>query len=206
MVRRCPSPDCPPTGRAVGVRHQRAAGAGVWVWGPITAPLACMPCGGCAPRGWWGGRPRGGWPATVVRGVRCQALSLPLPPVLWSGQPGFRDPCVPGAVGAGVGTQHRPHSVRPCGPALLAVGVAEGRPRGGGAFQHCEGRLRSGAVPPPTARPLGGLLGSATHVLWARVCGCWGPTLSPWPACPVGAACHGGGGGVVPGGAGLPPL
>ena len=77
-----------------------------------------------------GGRPRGGWPATVVRGAWCRALSLPRPPVLGSGQPGFRVPCVPGAVGAGVGTQHRPHSVRPCGLALLAVGVAEGRPRG----------------------------------------------------------------------------
>ena len=51
-------------------------------------------------------------------------------------------PGVPVAVGPGVGTQHRPHSVRPCGPALLAVGVAEGRPRGG-AFHYCEGRLRS---------------------------------------------------------------
>ena len=70
-------------------------------------------------------------PSTIVRGVWCQALSLSRPPVLWSVQPGFRDPCVPGAVGAGVGTQHRPHSVRPCGPALLAVGVAEGRPQGG---------------------------------------------------------------------------
>ena len=40
-------------------------------------------------------------------------------------------PCVPGAVGAGVGTEHRFHSVRPCGLALLAVGVAEGRFRGG---------------------------------------------------------------------------
>ena len=71
---------------------------------------------------------------------------------------------------------------------------------GGGAFHHCEGRLRSGAVPPPTARPLGGLSGSATHVLWARVCGCWGPTLSPWPACPVGAACCGPGLAPSPGG------
>ena len=66
-----------------------------------------------------------------MRGAWCQALSLPRPPVLWSGQPGFRDPRVPGVVDAGVWTQHRPHSVRPCGPALLAVGVAEGRPRGG---------------------------------------------------------------------------
>ena len=71
---------------------------------------------------------------------------------------------------------------------------------GGGAFHHCEGRLRSGAVPPRTARPLGGLLGSATHVLWARVCRCGGQTLSPWPACPVGAACHGGCRGPSPGG------
>ena len=78
-----------------------------------------------------GGRPRGGLPATVVRGVWCQALSLPRPPVLWSGQPGYRDPSVPGAVGAGVGTKHQPHSVRSCGPALFAVGVAEGRTRGG---------------------------------------------------------------------------
>ena len=151
------------------------------------------------PRGWWGAVPRGGWPAIVVRGVWCQALSLPRPPVLWGGQPGFRDPCVPGAVGAGMGNQQRPHSVRPCGPALLAVGVAEGRSRGD-AFQRCEGRLRSGALPPQTARPLGGLLGSATHVLWARVCGCGGPTLPTWPACPVGAAGRGGGGGPCPGG------
>ena len=155
---------------------------------------------GAACCGGGGGPSPGGWPATVVRSVWCQALSLPRPPILWSGQPGFRDPCVPGAVGAGVRTQHRSHNVRPCGPELLAVGVAEGRPPGGGAFYHCEGRLRSGAVPTPTARPLGGLLGSATHVPWARVCGCGGPTLSPWPACPVGAACRGGGRGPAPGG------
>ena len=166
-----------------------AVGAGVRVWGPGAVPLACMPCGGRAPRGWWGpspgawpatvergvwfqalslprspalwagrrgppptccgrghagvgarhcplslhalwelraagvvgGRPRGGWPATVARGVWCQTVSLPQLPALCGGEPGFRDPCVPGAVGAGVGTQHRPHSVRPCGPALLAV-------------------------------------------------------------------------------------
>ena len=70
----------------------------------------------------------------------------------------------------------------------------------GGAFHRFEGRLRSGAPPPLTARPLGGPLGSATHVLWAQVFGCGGPTLSPWPPCPVGAACRGGGGGPSPGG------
>ena len=162
-------------------------------------PLGLHALWGLRAAGLVGGCPRGGRPATVVRDVWCQALSLTRPPVLWSGQPGFRDPCVPGAVGPGVGTQHGPHSVRPCGSALLAVGVAEGRPRGG-AFHHCEGHLRSGAVPPPTARPLGGLLGSATHVLWGQVCGCGGGTLSPWLACPVAAACGGGGGGPSPGG------
>ena len=66
-----------------------------------------------------------------MRGAWCQALSLPRPLVLRSVQLGFRDLRVPGAVDAGVWTQHRPHSVRPCGLALLAMGVAEGRPRGG---------------------------------------------------------------------------
>ena len=56
-VRRSLSPDCPPTGRAVGVRYPRAVGAGVWVWGPNTVPLACTPCGGCVPRGWWAAVP-----------------------------------------------------------------------------------------------------------------------------------------------------
>ena len=107
----------------------------LWAWvcgcgGPTLSPWLHAPWGLRA-AGVVGGRHRGGWPATVVRGVWCQALSLPRPPVLWSGRPGFRDPCVLGAVSAGVGTQQRPHSMRPCGPALLAAGVAEGRPRGG---------------------------------------------------------------------------
>ena len=102
-------------------------------------------------------------------------------------------------------------SVRAWGPSTGPAGCAlagrrcslwgwrKGFP-GRGAFHHCEGRLRSGAVPPPTARPLGGLSGSGTHVLWARVCGRGGPTLSPWPASPAGAACRGRGGGPSPGG------
>ena len=59
---------------------------------------------------------------------------------------------------------------------LGVMGAAVGRPRGG-AFDRCVGRLGSCAPPPPTARPLGGLSGSA---LWARACGCGGPALSPW--------------------------
>ena len=68
------------------------------------------------------------------------------------------------------------------GSPLLGLGLwgwRQGVP-GGGAFYRCEGRPGSCAPPPP--------------------CGCGGPTLSPWPACPVGAACRGGGGGPSPGG------
>ena len=115
---RVPRPVCPGCGRCGRVDPAPA---------PQRAPLRA----GVARCGAGGGASPGGVPSTVVRGAWCQALSLPRPPVLWSGQPGFRNPCVPGAVDAGVWTQHRPHSVRPCGPALLAVGVAEGRPRGG---------------------------------------------------------------------------
>ena len=153
-----------------------------------------------------GGRPQGGPPASVVRGVWCQALSLPRPPVLWSGQPGFRDPCVPGAVGAGVGTQQRPHSVPPCGPALLAVGLAEGRPRGS-AFHHCEGRLRSGAVPSPTARPLERAARVTRRVCsWGARCGHGDPAPAPQRA-PLRASVArcGGGRRASPGGC-LPPL
>ena len=114
---RVPGPVCPECGRC---------GRGDPAPAPQRAPLRAgvARCGG-------GGRASpGGVLSTVVRGAWCQALSLPRPPVLWSGQPGFRGACVPGVVGAGVGTRQRPHTVRPCGPALLAVGVAEGRPRG----------------------------------------------------------------------------
>ena len=102
------------------------------------------------------------------------------------------------------------HSTSPTACALAVRrcalwGWRKGVP-GGGAFRRCVGRLRSGAPPSPAARPLGGLSGSATHVLWSAVCGRGGPALSPWLACPVGAACRRGGRGAVPGGGDLPPL
>ena len=112
-------------GSATHALWARVCGCG----GPTLSPWpACPVAAAC--RGGGGGPSPGGVACHRCEGVWCQALSLPRPPVLWCGQPGFRDPCVPGAVGAGVRTQHRPGSVRPCGPALLAVGVAEGRPRG----------------------------------------------------------------------------
>ena len=41
-------------------------------------------------------------------------------------------------------------------------------PLGGGASCLGVGRPVSGALPPPTARPLGGLPGPTTHWLWVR--------------------------------------
>ena len=204
-VRRSASPDCPPTGRAVGVHYPRAVGAGVSVWGPNAVPLVCMPCGGCVRRGWQRAVPGGGGlpPLRGASGVRrCPSSCRP------SSGAGSRGPAT---------RVSRVRSVRTCGPITGPTACAlagrrcslwgwrKGVP-GGDAFHRCEGRLRSGAPPPPTARPLGGLLGSATHVLWARACGCGGPTLSPWPARPVGAACRGVGGGPSPGGGGVPLL
>ena len=240
-VMRSPSPDCPPNGRAVGVRDPRVVGAGVRVWGPCSVPSAGTPSGGCAPRGgsvafmcWgagWGGgacavppgcaaggvachrcegrllsgavpspaagpleraarvlRPvcpecgrcgrgdpapapqraplragvarcggggrasPGEVPSTIVRGVWGQALSLPQLLAHWAGCWGPPPTCC-GCGCVGVGAQHCPLGLHALwGP--RAAGLAGGRPRGGVACHGCEGRLVSGAVPPPAARPL----------------------------------------------------
>ena len=63
---------------------------------------------------------------------------------------------------AGVGTRHQPHIALSC--------VPWGRHEGarGGASCLGVGRPGSGALPPPTGRPLGGLPGPTTHWLWVR--------------------------------------
>ena len=151
------------------------------------------------PRGWLGAVPGGGG----------------LPP--WRGASGGRRCPSPGRPSSGAGSRgsatrvSRVRLVWVWGPSTGCTACAlagrrcalwgwrKGVPRGG-AFRHCEGPLRSDAPPSPAARPLGGLSGSATHVLWAQVCVCWDPALAPWLACPVGAACRGGGGKPSPGG------
>ena len=190
---RVPRPACPRCGRC-----GRGDSAPAPQRAPLRAGVARCGCGGRASLG--------GVPSTVVRGAWCQALSLPRPPVLWSGQPGFRVPCVPGAVGAGVGTHHRPHSVRPCGLALLADRVAELRPRGV-AFHRCEGRLVSGAVPPPAARPLERAARVPRPVCpGCGRCGRVDPAPAPQRApLRAGVARCGGGGRASPGGC-LPSL
>ena len=173
---RVPRPGCPGCGRC---------GRG----DPAPVPQRVRPCGpALLAVGVAEGRPWG-VPSTVVRGARCQALSLPWPPVLWSGRPGFRVPCVPGAVGAGVGTQHRPHNVRPCGPALLAVGVAEGRPRGG-CFPPLRGAPGVRRCPPPDRPSSGaGSQGSASRVSRVRSVLVWGSSTGPAACALAGRRC-----------------
>ena len=117
---------------------------------------------------------------------------------------GVRRSVCPGCGRCGHGDPARAPQRAPLRARVARCGGCGRASPGGGAFHRCEGRLRSGAPPPLTGRPLGGLFGSTTHVLWVRMCGCGGPALFPWPACPVGATCSGGGGGPYPGGVACP--
>ena len=150
--------------------------AGVQVRGPSTTPVTCVPFRGLRAVGLVGGGPRGGLPSTVVSGVWCQATSLPRLPVLG---------CA-GSQGAATRVSRVPFvwawgpSGGPTACALASCRCAlwrwlKGVP-GGGAFRFCEGRLSSGAPPPPTARPLGRAAGVPWPVCpgcgW---CGCGGP-------------------------------
>ena len=172
-VRRSPTPDCSPSGRA--------AKAGVGRPGSDAVPPPTA-------------RPLGGLPGPVW-GVRGRALSHLRLPALWAG---CRGRC--GA--SGVGRSPTPN----CPPSGRAAGAGVGRPG-------------SGALPPPTARPLGGLPGPVWGVrgqtlsqprlpaLWAGCrgrCGASGVGRSPDPDCsPSGRAAGAGVG--HPGSDALPP-
>ena len=91
---------------------------------------------------------------------------------------------LPGAVGVGGGPSTGPTACALVSRRCVLWGLWEGVP-GRGALRRCERRLSSSPLPPLAARPQGGLLGSATHVLWARVCGLGGPALSLPLACPA---------------------
>ena len=139
---------------------------GVRASGPVTNPTArALLRWLCALWGRHEGA-RGGASPAWVWGVRGQALSHPRLPALWAGCRG------PLHTGCGCG------GVRAWGPVLnrTARALASwlcalwGRHEGarGGASCLGVGRPGSGALPPPTASPLGGLPGPTTHWLWVR--------------------------------------
>ena len=147
-----------PTGcRCRGVRACR----------PVTNPTSrALSSWLCAPWGRHEGA-RGGAPPAWVSGVRCRALSHPRLPALWAG---CRGP-LPTGFGCG-GVRAGGPVTNPTARALASwLCALWGRHEGawGGASCLAVGRPGSGALPPPTARPLGGLPGPTTHWLWVRV-------------------------------------
>ena len=142
----------------------------------------------------------GGAPPAWVWGVRGRALSLPRLPPLWAG---CRGP-LPTGCGCG-GLRAWGPVTNPTARALACCGGGLRVP-GGGASCLGVGRPGSGALPPPTARPLCGLPGPTTHWLWVRGVRAWGPVTNPteralasW-LCALGGR-HGGarGGRLLPG-------
>ena len=109
----------------------------------------------------------GGAPPAWVWGVRGQALSHPRLPALWAG---CRGPLPTGCGCGGVrawGPVTNP-TARALSSWLSALWGRHGGARGGGASCLGVGRPESGTLPPPTARPPGGLPGPTAHWLWVR--------------------------------------
>ena len=151
----------------------------------ILARWYAIPCGLCVPRA-RSGCPSGGPRVSFFVCVRSRSRGVCSPlggvarasrvvPALGAGRAVPCGPCpsacpapVPCSVWRAWGGAVRSRFP----PTWLGVaGAAAGRPRGG-AFVRCVGRSGSCAPLPPTARPLGGLSGSAL-----RACGCGGPAL-----------------------------
>ena len=164
-----PTPDCPPSGRAAGAHYPLAVGAGGCGRGdPSPAPQRALLRAGFARCGGGMRVPGGGASCLGVGRPGSGALPLPTARPL-GGLPGPTTHWLLVWGGARVGTRQQPHSARSFELAVCAVGAGRGR-LGGGASCLGAGRLASGALPTPTARPLGGLLGPTTHWLWVR----WG--------------------------------
>ena len=128
--------------------------------------------------------PRGLWPP------RCEGRqrpgALPPPAAILLGAVGAR---CPRALGTGVRVRGQAPSPWP----VFSVFLRGGQPGFRGPRVPCEGHLRSGAPPPPTVRPLGGLSGSVIHSCCGRGCAgvgarrCplglhapWGPRSAGW--------------------------
>ena len=183
------------SGSATHVLWARVCGYG----GPaLSFWLACRP-GGCLPPGWW---------EAALGGLafhRCEGrlVSGAVPPprrlCLGAGSQGSATRVSRARLVWAWGPSTSPTACALASRRCALWGWREGVPRGG-ALRRCEGRLSSGALPPPAARPQGGLSGSATRVLWVLVCGRGGPALSLWLACPAGGCVPRGRWEAVPGG------
>ena len=177
---------------------------GVWACGPVTNPTARgLASWLCALWGRHEGA-RGGrlLPGCGASGVG-RSRTPDCPP---SGRAaGAHYPLAVGAGVGGVGTRHQPHSARSCELALPRCGGSIRVP-GEGASCLGVGPPMPGALPPPTARPLGGLPGPTTHWLWVwGGCGCGDPSPTPQRALLRAGFARCGGGTRAPGGGRLLP-
>ena len=161
-----PSPDCPPSGRAAGAHYQLAVAAGGCGRGdPSPTPQRALFRAAFARYGGGTRAPGGG---RLLPGCGASGVGRsPTPDCPPSGRAaGAHYPLAVGAGGCGRGDPS-PTPQR----ALLRAGFARCgggmRVPGGGASCLGGGRLGPGALPSPTARPLGGLLGTTTH--WFEV-------------------------------------
>ena len=161
-----PPPTARPLGGLPGPVPTGCGYGGVRAWGPVTNPTArALASWLCALSGRHESA-RGGASCLSVGRPGSGALPPPTARPL-GGLPGPTTNWLWVRGGAGVGTRHQPHSARSFELALHAVGAARGR-LGEGASCLGVGRPGSGALPPRTARPLGGLPGPTTHWLWVR--------------------------------------
>ena len=151
-------------------------------------------CGG-------GTKAPGGAPPAWVWGVRGRALTQPRLPALWAGS---RGP-LPAGCGCGGVLVWGPVT-NPTARSLACCG-GDMRVPGGGTSCLPLGRPGSGALPPPTACPLGGLPGPTTHWLWGRGAASVGTHHQPHsvPSCELALRAVGaargrpGGGRLLPG-------
>ena len=177
---------------------------GVRDWGPVTNPTArALARWLCA---LWG-RHEGARGGRLLPGCGASGVGhSPTPDCPPSGRAaGAHYPLAVGAGGCGRGDPS-PTPQR----ALLRAGFARcgggTMAPGGGASCLGVGRPGSGALPPPTAHPLGGLLGPTTHWLWVRGgCGRGDPSPAPQRAHLRAGFARCGGGMRVPGGGRLLP-
>ena len=147
---------------------------GVRAWEPVSKPTArALAC-------WWGGMRVPGGGATCLGVGRLGSNALPLPTARPLG--GLPGPTthwlwVPGGSGRGDPSPTPQRALLRAGFARCGGGT---RAPGGGASCLGVGRPGSGALPRPTARPLGRLPGPTTHWLWVRG-GCGRGDPSPTP-------------------------
>ena len=177
-VGRSPTPDCPPSGRAAGAHYPLAVGArGCGRGDPSPTPQRALSSWLCA---LWG-RHEGAWGGRLLPGCGASGVGRsPTPDWPPSGRAAGADyPLAVGAGGCGRGDPS-PTPQRALLRAGFARCVSGRRVPWGGASCLGVGRPGSGALPTPTARPLGGLPGPTTHWLWVRG-GCGRGDPSPTP-------------------------